>query len=254
MQLKNPDIAQKEESSKHKMTEKTEMTERYSTINKDGGFVFRWILFVIFAALFALDAWFVVSGRSAALDEQILDAFIDMREPAFSGLVKAITFCGDVKVVAVICVILIILPGRMKVGLPVALMTGAGALVHMAVKAIVQRPRPDELLWLIEEDDYSFPSGHSNVSMLFYVALAVILGRILIAHDRRILAAFLRIVFVLFAVLIGLSRPYLGVHYPTDIFGGWMLALLLAVLFFFVYDYLWPAKWRISTPQKSTGS
>jgi len=153
----------------------------------------------------------------------------------------------------VLCVVLIALPGRAKIGLPVALMTGAGTAVQTLIKELVARPRPDAAYWLVSDKDwlgfsfgYSFPSGHANTSMIFWVALAILIGRVLVSKNHSGAAAALRIIFLCFAVLVGLSRLYLGVHYASDVFGGWMLAGLLLIVFFALYERFWPARWRLT--------
>lgn len=92
----------------------------------------------------------------------------------------------------------------------------------LAVKALLTRPRPE--LWprLIEEDNWSFPSGHSSFGAV--IALLVILNTRRLKHRNRIAAAA-----VVFALLMGFSRLYLGVHYPTDVLVGWINGTLVTL-------------------------
>jgi len=227
------------------------LVEKY--IKDSGHSPLKWFFLAVFTALFILDLWLVVAGRIQLLDDSILAVFFAARDNILTMIFRLITLCGDQASVIVLCVLIIILPGRMKIGLPVALMTGIGAAVQTVFKEAVARPRPGTENWLIGETDwmgfdlgYSFPSGHANTSLIFWVALMVLVGRHLILQDNRLAAVLLRIVFAAFAVLIGLSRLYLGVHYPSDVFGGWMLGGALLITFFALYDNFWPAKWRIS--------
>jgi len=213
----------------------------------------KWFFLAAFAALFVIDLWFVVTGRAQGLDNSILAVFFAARDNILTIIFRLITFCGDQATLIALCVLIVALPGRMKVGLPVALMTGIGAAVQTIIKELVARPRPDMGNWLVGETDwlgfglgYSFPSGHANTSMIFWVALLVLIGRHLITQNKPRAAVILRVVFFVFAVLVGLSRLYLGVHYPSDVFGGWMLAGLLLIVFFTLYDKYWPVKWRIT--------
>jgi undecaprenyl-diphosphatase len=206
------------------------------------------VLVLVFAALFVIDLCLVVSGRTGAFDERFLSLIFGIRDPFLTVVFRVVTFCGNSLTMIVICVFIIILPGRTKVGLPAALMTTVGWAAQTFLKNLVERPRPDPADWLIElaEDELfqSFPSGHANASMILWAALAIIIGRVLISKNKRGAAVLLRAVFIVFAVLIGLSRLYIGVHYPSDVFGGWMLAGLILTLCFALYDRLWPAKWR----------
>ena len=209
----------------------------------------KWVFALVLAALFALDVWFVVTGRVLIFDERILGFFYDIRNDSLTAVFRAITFIGNPSTVIVVSVALIILPGRMKAGLPVALMTTAGWGVQTLVKTLVARPRPDQAFWLIElpENEFfqSFPSGHANTGLILWLAMAVLIGRVLISRDRLRAAFILRIIFVILAVSIGISRLYLGVHYPSDVIAGWLLAGLLLIVCFKLYDRFWPSKWRI---------
>ncbi|MDR0876334.1 MAG: phosphatase PAP2 family protein [Clostridiales Family XIII bacterium] len=200
---------------------------------------------MVFVILFALTALLVQTGKADAIDAPIQAWIFSLRMESLTAFEKIVTLGGDTKVVGVICIVLIILPKRLQIGLPIALITGVGAAIQQGIKAIVERPRPDMINWLVEEDGFSFPSGHTNASLILYVAIAIIFGRWLILHGQPRAAAVLRTVLPMFAFLIALSRPYLGVHYPTDIFGGWMLGGALLILLFSLYERFWPAKWRL---------
>jgi len=209
------------------------------------------IFFIIFTALFLLDLFLVAAGRTQAFDMAVRDGIVGLREEALSTVFGAITFFGNPATMIALCVFIVILPSRMKIGLPVALMTAVGWLAHTLLKVIVARPRPDVEYWLVNESGYSFPSGHANASMIFLVALLILVGRVLILNYNKFAAVLLRIVFFVFATLIGLSRIYLGVHYFSDVFGGWMLAGMILILSFAFYENLWPSKWRVPRPVTS---
>jgi len=211
------------------------------------------LLLVVFATLFAATFLCVVSGGSQGVDDSFLSLFYAARNGVLTAVFRAVTFCGDQATVIVLCAAAIALPGRMKAGLPVTLMVCVGALIQSLLKDLVARPRPAMEYWLVAENDwmgfglgYSFPSGHANTSLIFWVALAVLLGRYLIKKDKRAAATVLRVLFTVFALLIGLSRIYLGVHYPSDVFAGWMLGGTLLFFFFALYDRFWPSRWRIT--------
>lgn len=125
-----------------------------------------------------------------------------------------------------------------------------GSLVAMGIfssafKLLYQRPRPD-LDWLVDTFGYSFPSWHAASTCLVALVLGVIcrqrLGKTWLAYTGQLVLAIL-------AVLVGLSRVYVGVHYPTDIVGGWLLAGVLVCLIYPYYDQL-RFIWRFQGKQK----
>ena len=225
------------------------MVEKY--VKDSGPSPVKWIFFAVFAALFFTDLWLVVTGQTRVVDDYFSSLIIGLRGDMLTLFFRAVTFCGDQATLTALCILVIALPGRLKIGLPVALMTGVGTAVQSLIKSLVDRPRPDPELWLIGDKDWlgfsfgsSFPSGHANTSMIFWTALMLLVGRVLISKDRPYAAILLRVIFFIFALLVGFSRLYLGVHFPSDVFGGWMLAGMLLLVFIMLYDAFWPAKWR----------
>lgn len=101
-------------------------------------------------------------------------------------------------------------------------------LIVLIIKNIVHRPRPDIIYQKILETGYSFPSGHSCVNMFFYATVIFILNKIIKNENIKILTNILCITIIL---AVGFSRIYLGVHYFTDIVGGYILGFLLAYLY-----------------------
>ena len=100
--------------------------------------------------------------------------------------------------------------------LPVAVI-GSGIIIQ-GVKLIVHRPRPAFFTPLLHEGGYSFPSGHSLIAIVVYGLLGYF--ALHLVHNRAGRLA-VRVVTVLIVVLIGVSRVYVGVHFPTDVLAGW---------------------------------
>ncbi|WP_071130245.1 phosphatase PAP2 family protein [Enterococcus timonensis] len=97
------------------------------------------------------------------------------------------------------------------------IVVGAGLVNHL-LKLVYQRPRPD-LVHLVTETSLSFPSGHATGSLLLFGTLAILAPKI---SSNHYLQRTLQIFFGVVILLIGLSRIYLGVHYPSDIIGGYL--------------------------------
>lgn len=119
--------------------------------------------------------------------------------------------------------------GRRQAAIFFAIAALGAEAIDQILKWWFQRPRPQVFFGTLPEN-YSFPSGHALVSLCFYLALAEILS----AEDRfRERRTLLRAAAVLLAGVIGLSRIYLGVHYPTDVLAGYAAAIVwLSVLGF----------------------
>lgn len=104
--------------------------------------------------------------------------------------------------------------------------TGGAALVMTALKQLYARPRPSIVTQLGVPSGLSFPSGHSMLAAALYVTLAVMIARTL---ERRRLRVFVVAAGVAIALLVGVTRVYLGMHYPTDVLAGWTAGLLWAL-------------------------
>jgi undecaprenyl-diphosphatase len=97
-----------------------------------------------------------------------------------------------------------------------------GALLSTVLKLTFGRPRPDVVAHLVHVSSASFPSGHSLISAVIYPTLGAMLASLSV--NRRTKIYYLACAFVLM-LLVGISRMYLGVHYPSDVLGGWALGL-----------------------------
>ncbi len=166
-----------------------------------------------------------------AVDMDALTWFGNQHSTAGNAMMKACTHLGDKSFVLaaaiVLALILYFLAGRRRTALIFLAASLLGLGVGQCAKYLIQRPRPDVDWRLIHRpDSTSFPSGHSIGSMALYGTFALLAAR----HLRNRAAAAL--VFVLgFTVplLVGITRPYLGVHYPTDVLVGWTLGLACAL-------------------------
>jgi undecaprenyl-diphosphatase len=118
--------------------------------------------------------------------------------------------------------------GPWRHGLAGALTIGVASVANSALKTVMARARPDALDPIVVEHGFSFPSGHSALGMVAYGVLAVLISR------SRLPLAVRRMVIVALAVLIGLiglSRVWLGVHYPTDVLAGWAAGGVIVLVY-----------------------
>lgn len=106
-----------------------------------------------------------------------------------------------------------------------------GVILNNLVKIIIRRPRPTQTMPLSYEDSYSFPSGHSMMSSIFY---GLIIYYIFKYVKNRKLKVFLSTLLTIIIIMVGISRIYLGVHYVTDVLGG----IILGIIYLFVFTKL----------------
>ena len=121
----------------------------------------------------------------------------------------------------------LVLQGMWRTGLFVALASGGALVVNTALKQFVQRPRPEVVPHLREVMTMSFPSGHALTSAVVYLTLGALSMRI---AERRLTKFYCMAMAMLITALVGASRVYLGVHYPTDVIAGWLIGLSWALL------------------------
>ena len=104
---------------------------------------------------------------------------------------------------------------------------GGGIVIGFGLKSLFERPRPDLVAHGAEVFTASFPSGHSMMAAVTYLTLGTLLARI---EARRRLKLYLIGLVVLVSVAVGVSRVYLGVHWPSDVLAGWALGASWAML------------------------
>jgi undecaprenyl-diphosphatase len=168
--------------------------------------------------LFAKLANEVMEQETQAFDTRVLLAIHQFHNPFFDQLAIGISFIGQPQVLFVVCLILVVGLWFKRRAEAVALaIAGLGAVgLNFVLKDAFARARPELWQRIVDVRYYSFPSGHAMVSMVIYTFI----GYLLIAHLRqgRFLVAALAVVLI---GAIGLSRLYLGVHWPTDVLGGY---------------------------------
>ncbi len=117
----------------------------------------------------------------------------------------------------------------------VLIATSGGSALVLILKQVVNRPRPMLVPHLTSGPMASFPSGHSTMAAVVYLTLGTLLARLM--RRKRLKLYFVMVAMVL-TLLVGVSRVFLGVHYPTDVLGGWTLGLVWAVICWLVARWL----------------
>lgn len=142
-------------------------------------------------------------------------------------IAKFITNFGGAIFLSIATVMLFLLIKNKKIGLSIISNIVIITVLNQLLKRILQRPRPTEFR-LVEEKGYSFPSGHSMVSMAFYGYLIYLIYRYI--KNKYVKWTLITILSILIC-LIGISRIYLGVHYTSDVLGGFLLSISYLVIY-----------------------
>ena len=167
----------------------------------------------------------VAERDTGFIDYPLLSFFVDHRSPEVTAAMKVITFFGGSVVALVILSTAVVLSYfrtkdfRYPAFLAFCVVGALG--LSPLIKVVIQRPRP-QFSQVFEIGGFAFPSGHATTSTIVFASLAYVLSR---SESWRV-AVWIWAASGFAAFLIGFSRLYLGVHWPTDVIGGWVLGLL----------------------------
>ena len=189
---------------------------------------FKWIiLFICLIGFLSLaeDVFHKEIMKGDIIGYKIISTFLisDFTTP----IAKFITNFGGAIFLIILTITLFILIKNKKIGLSIILNLIVITGLNQILKYILQRPRPTEYR-LIEETGFSFPSGHSMVSMAFYGYLIYLIYKYVKNKDLKWISI------VLLSILIcsiGISRIYLGVHYTSDVLGGFLISLSYLIVY-----------------------
>jgi undecaprenyl-diphosphatase len=187
----------------------------------------------------------IEDNETHAVDRRILLA---MRTPGnsndplgpvwFEEAVRDITALGGVTVltlitIAVVCYLFL----QRKTGMAwmVVVAVAGGMILSTVLKGIFLRPRPDVVSHLYQVFQTSFPSGHSMMAAVTYLTLGALLAK---SQPNFLIKSYIITVAFMFTALVGISRIYLGVHWPTDVLGGWAAGAVWALFWWLLAHWL----------------
>lgn len=196
----------------------------------------------LLAASFLLSL--MVAGHWRAFDEWMVRAFRtagDLATPVGSRAIQiavrdATALGGTLPLIVLIAVVAIFLFLKQHTRTAIAVVgsTLLGVLVSQVLKAVIDRGRPDIVPQLVPEVSGSFPSGHAMMSAIVYLTLGTMLARL---EPEKSVRRFILGTAIALTVTVGLSRVYLGVHWPSDVMGGWALGALWVVAVSQILDW-----------------
>lgn len=202
---------------------------------KDKRKVISWISIIVCFLIFLFVFLSIIKNNSVFFDETIISFIEGIRNNTLTSICKVITYLGEAKIILIVAVLLgayyYFVKKNKQRGILVVFNMVNVAVLNQGIKMLVKRPRP--LNMLVEETGYSFPSGHSMISMGFYGLLIYFVNTSKLSKTKKIIYTII-LSFVILAV--GFSRIYLCAHYPSDIIGGYMITLSYLILFVMLFN------------------
>jgi undecaprenyl-diphosphatase len=180
----------------------------------------------------------VMEGSTSSFDRKVMLAFRGGSDPSFGPvgppwvreMARDVTALGSFVVLGLVtlavAMYLLLTGGRAAALLVVVAVTG-GMAINSLLKIQFARPRPDLFVPAAKVFTASFPSGHAALSAITYLTLAALLARMTASRPLR---HYFMGLAVTLTCMIGVSRVYLGVHYPTDILAGWCVGSAWAMM------------------------
>jgi undecaprenyl-diphosphatase len=203
--------------------------------------------------IFGLVAQTVVEGKSSAFDRSIILAFREHGNPSapvgpawVQEAARDLTSLGSIIVLVIITLAIagyLALARKRAAAWLMLVAVFGGIAVSDLLKFAFGRPRPDFISPAARVFTTSFPSGHATLSAITYLTIAGLLAE---SQSSARVGMYFIVLAALMTILIGVSRVYLGVHYPTDVLGGWCVGAAWALGWWVLMTWLQRGGWIIS--------
>lgn len=175
-------------------------------------------IIVVLYTLFLIDLFLVITKQTIYIDELMYQSIISIKNPAITSIMILITDLASTRFIIFANCVLILLCFFLKKTkwLLITISSIYSGITNSFLKMVIKRIRPIGIA-LVVENGYSFPSGHSMIAMLFYGMIFYLIAKHKL-KGYRIICTILGI----YIFSVGISRIYLGVHYASDVIGGWL--------------------------------
>ena len=188
----------------------------------------RWMIISVCMTIFLILAISIIKAESIIIDDigyNLISKYLisDFMTP----IVKIVTQLASPIFLVILTILLMVFIKNNNIRKYICVNLIVSTILNFGIKNIVRRTRPEGFR-IIEESGYSFPSGHSMVSMAFYGLLIYLIYK---KVDNKYLKNCLIILLSIIILLIGLSRIYLGVHYTSDVLAGFLLGISYLIVF-----------------------
>lgn len=189
---------------------------------------YKWIILLVCVIVFLEILEDIFALERLKIDTIAYKLIVEnMRNSFLTEIFKFITFLGSQYILILITIISFVIIRNKKVPIAITINLIISAVLNVLLKNIINRPRPEGYR-IISETGYSFPSGHSMISMAFYgLILYIVFKNCKNKKLRNISCSMLSILII----LIGFSRIYLGVHYASDVVGGFLVSISYLIVF-----------------------
>jgi undecaprenyl-diphosphatase len=187
----------------------------------------------------------LMDGDLADFDRSVL---LSLRQPEYpekpfgplwlQAAVRDVTALGSTAVLTIFTIGAIgflALERMFKAALILAISVTGGSIISVAMKLALQRPRPRFAAEFAQTQTFSFPSGHAFLSAVVFLTLGAMLSRV---QRREEVQIYIMSAAILLTLSVGVSRVYLGVHWPTDVLAGWCAGAAWAILCWFAAEWL----------------
>jgi len=191
------------------------------------------LIFSVCIFLFVILTYTVFNKKINILDTTVESFILGIRNNSFTNIMVIITNISSAYALLVISIILLVVIKKKHIPISIFINLLSVFLVSQLAKVIIQRPRPNGIN-LVDATGYSYPSGHSMVSMAYFGFVTYLIYKNI---NNKLLKTFLIILSFIIIVLIGFSRVYLGVHYISDVIGGFLLSISYLMLFIIFINF-----------------
>lgn len=189
----------------------------------------KYFLCGVLVVLFFVILISILMGRTLFIDTTIMNIMANIRGEGLTKIVKIVTLFGESKLILVLVVAIAAIFYFTKHRADAYMMClnlFNIVILNKGIKYLVRRERP--LNMLIEEDGFSFPSGHSMLSIGVYGFLMFLIYK---SNLEKKYKTILMTLLTIIIVVVGLTRMYLGVHYPSDVIGGYLITGAYLIVF-----------------------
>lgn len=182
------------------------------------------IIVIGLLSLFLVLTVLVHQGITLLIDNFLYERLMLFQSPSIDVLMKSITTLGNtIPVLCIACFVMIFLKKKERY------LFGTNIIItvlsNQIIKRIIKRPRPDHLK-LIKQGGYSYPSGHAMIAIGLYGLLLYFVNKKIKDKKQRF---FFSSILIIIIIGIGISRVYVGVHYPSDVIAGYLLSSIILI-------------------------